>query len=107
VIEPGLVEGCDRLALRVQGLAGLSGKQVLAQLAVERPHLVPLGDRRKAHDVPILLRHHLARKIVLVQPVHDHDDRPAAGVVPPAVKGMVEPVIGRLALRLGQRLLGF
>src|SRR6516164_3413720 len=44
---PDLVEGCDRLALRMQYLAALPGKQVLTQLAVERPDLVVLGDRRE------------------------------------------------------------
>jgi hypothetical protein len=48
----------------------------------------------------------MARKIVLVQPVHDHDDRPAPGVVQPAVEGVVEPVVRRLPLGLRQRLLG-
>ena len=41
-----------------------------------------------------------------MQPVHDHDDRTAAGVVQPAVEGVVEPVVGRLPLGLRQRLLG-
>jgi len=80
--------------------AALPGKHVLAQLAVERPDLVVFGDRRKAHDLPILLRHHVAGEIVLVQPVHDQDDRTAAGVVQPAVKGVVEPVVGCLPLSL-------
>ena len=52
---------CDRLALRVQSFAALPGEEVLAQLAVERPDLVVFGHRRKAHDVPIRLRHHVAR----------------------------------------------
>jgi hypothetical protein len=67
----------------VQGLAALSGVQALVQFAVERPNLVLLGDRREAHDIPILLRHHMAGEIVLVQPVHDQDDRPRPGVVQP------------------------
>ena len=48
----------------------------------------------------------MAREIVLVQPVHDHDDRPAPGVVQPAVKGVVKPVVGRLALGLREGFLG-
>jgi hypothetical protein len=34
------------------------------QLAVERPDLVAFGDRREAHDIPILLGHHMAGEIV-------------------------------------------
>jgi len=100
------VEDGERLALGVQCLAVLPGKHELAQLIVERPDLVPFGNRREAHDVPILVRHHMAREIVLVQPVHDHDDRPGPGVVQPAVKGVVKPVVGRLPLGLRECLLG-
>ena len=42
----------------------------------------------------------------LVQPVHDQHDRPRKLVVEPAVEGVVVPLVGRLALRLRQRLLG-
>ena len=41
-----------------------------------------------------------------MQPVHDHDDDTVTLVVQPAVEGMVEPVVGRLALGLRQGLLG-
>jgi hypothetical protein len=41
-----------------------------------------------------------------VQPVHDHHDRTRQLVVEPAVEGVVVPLVGRLALRLRQRLLG-
>ena len=46
-------------------------------------------------------------QIVLVQPVHDQHDRAGELVVEPTVEGVVVPVVGRLALRLRQRLLGF
>jgi hypothetical protein len=59
-----MVEDGDRLALRVQCLVAPPGKQVLAQLGVEGPHLVVFGDRRETHDIPILLRHHMASQIV-------------------------------------------
>ena len=90
----------------MQGLAAPPGKQLRAEFAVEHPGLVGLGDRRKAKHLPIFLRQHMACEIVFVQPVHDQDDRTAAGVVEPAVEGMVEPVVRRLALDLGERLLG-
>ena len=84
----------------VQCLAGPPGKRVRPQLRIEGVGLVVLDDRRKAHDLPILLRQHVAREIVFVQPVHDQDDRPRPGVVQAAVKRVVEPVVGRLALGL-------
>ena len=68
--------------------------------------LVVLGDRRKAHDLPRLLRQHMAGEIVLVQPVHDQHDRTRELVVESAVEGVVVPFVGRLALGLRQGLLG-
>ena len=68
--------------------------------------LVVLGDRRKAHDLPILLRQYVADQIVLVQPVHDHHDRTLLLVVEATVEGMVEPLVGRPPLALRQGLLG-
>ena len=47
-----------------------------APTVVDDKRLVLLGDRRQADDLPILLRQHVADQIVLVQPVHDQDDRP-------------------------------
>jgi hypothetical protein len=41
-----------------------------------------------------------------VQPVHDQHDRTRELVVEPAVKGVVVPLIGSLALGLRQRVLG-
>ena len=41
-----------------------------------------------------------------MQPVHDQHDRTRQLVVEPAVKGVVVPLIGSLALGLRQRLLG-
>jgi hypothetical protein len=58
------IEGLQWLALRAQCLAASPGKRALAQLGVERPALVLFGDGRKAHDLPILLRQHVANKIV-------------------------------------------
>jgi len=56
--------------------------------------LVRFGDRRKAYDLPILLGLHMTDEIVLVQPVHDHDDRPVMLVVEARVEGVVEPLVG-------------
>jgi hypothetical protein len=68
--------------------------------------LVLLGDRRKAHHLPILLRQHVAHQIVLVQAVHDQDDRPLLLVVEAAVEGVVEPLVGGAAMGRRERLLG-
>ena len=46
-------------------------------------------------------------EVILMQPVHDQDDGTRQLVVQPAVEGVVVPFVGRPALRLRQRLLGF
>jgi hypothetical protein len=51
-----LLQDRQWLALGVQCLAALPGKRVPSQFRIERPGLVVLGDRRKAHDLPVLLR---------------------------------------------------
>jgi hypothetical protein len=70
-------------------------------------HLVVFGDCRKADDLPRLLAQHMTHEIVFVEALHDDDNRPTALVVLPAVEGVVEPVVGGLALGVGERLLGF
>ncbi len=72
---------------------------------VDQLGLVVLGDCREAHDLPLLLRQHVADEIVFVQPVHDQDDGARQLVVQPAVEGVVEPFVRRLTLGLRQRLL--
>src|SRR5207249_7005995 len=47
-------------------------------------HLVSFGDRRKAENLPGLLREDVADGIVFLQPLHDHDDGTTALVVLPA-----------------------
>ena len=94
------------LALRVQRLAAAAREMLRPQHRVDEQRLVRLGDRREAHDLPRLLRQHMAGEVVLVQSVHDEDDRAGELVVEAAVEGVVEPVVRRLALGLRQRLLG-
>ena len=94
------------LALGMQDLTRLAAKGLPAEYGFDQVQLVVVGDRRQAHDLPILLRQHVAREVVLVQPVHDQHDRTRELVVELAVEGMVVPFIGRLPLRLQQRFLG-
>jgi hypothetical protein len=68
--------------------------------------LVLVGNRREPHDLPILLRQHVAHQIILVQPVHDQHDGAGKLVVEAAVEGVVIPFVGRPALRLRQGFLG-
>jgi|GEM_PF-5627102 len=70
-----LLEHGERLALGVQRIALAPGKMPRPPHRLDRPGLVFLGDRREAHDFPIFLGQHVADQIVLVQPVHDQDDR--------------------------------
>ncbi len=84
----------------------LGGRAIAPQHRRDPVRLVVIGDRRDTHDLPRFLGQHLADEIVLVQPVHDQDDGARLLVVEAAVKGVVEPLVGRLALDLRQRLLG-
>ena len=102
-----LLEHRQRLARRVQGLALPPREDSRPRQRIDHMRLVRLGDRRKAHDVPILLRQHVADQIVLVQPVHDQDDGPLLLVVEAAVEGVVEPLVGGPPVGLRQGLLGF
>jgi hypothetical protein len=95
-----------RLALEMQGLALPPGEDPRAGQSVDLVPLVGLGDCREAHDLPILLPQHVADQIVLVQPVHDQNDRTLLLVVEPAVEGMVKPLVGRPPLDLREGLLG-
>ena len=67
--------------------------------------LVLFGDCREAQNFPLLLAEDVADQVVFVQPLHDDDDGATALVVLPAVEGVVEPFVGGLPLRLGERLL--
>ena len=84
----------------------LGGRAIAPQHRRDPVRLVVIGDRRDTHDLPRFLGQHVADEIVLVQPVHDQDDGARLLVVEAAVKGVVEPLVGRLALDLRQRLLG-
>jgi hypothetical protein len=90
----------------VQDLAGFAAEGLQPEHSLGMVHFVLVGDRREAHDFPRFLRQHVAREIVLVQPVHDQHDRPRELVVEPAVKRVVVPFIGRLPLGLRQCFLG-
>jgi len=91
----------------VQRLALPAGEDARPRQGIDHMRLVRLGDRRKAHDVPILLRQHVADQIVLVQPVHDQDDGALILVLEAAVEGVVEPLVGGPPVGIGQGLLGF
>lgn len=56
--------------------------------------------------VPALLSHDMADEIVLVQALHDDDDHALRLVVEARVQGAVKPLIGRLALNVGNGFVG-
>src|SRR5207302_3289378 len=102
---PDMVEGCEWLALRVQRLALTAPEAARSPDRLDAVHLVGFGDCRKAQDFPVLLSEHVADEVVLVQPLHDEDDRAVPLVVEPAVQGVDEPLVAGLPQRLGERLL--
>ena len=84
-----------------------AGKRVPSQIGLECSGLVVLGDRRKAHNLPILLRQHVTNQIVFMQPVHDQDDSARPVVAQPTVEGVVIPIIGGLPLVCDKASSGF
>ena len=99
---------CSRVASDsrgVQRLARPPDEALRSPDRVDLVHLVGFGDRREAHHLPRLLLEHVADQIVLVQPLHDDDDGSPAFVVEPAVEGVIEPLVGSLSPRLGERFL--
>ena len=91
----------------MQGLARFAAEGLPSEHRLDPVRLVAIGNRREPHDLPRFLPLHVARKIVLVQPVHDQHDRTRELVVEPAVEGVVVPLVGGLALGLRQGFLGF
>ena len=47
-----------------------------------------------------------ARQVHLVQPLHDHHNGAGGGIVEARAQRAVEPLVGRLALGVGERLVG-
>src|SRR5262249_61973819 len=101
------VESFDRLALGVQRFALTPPEASRSPDRLDPMHLVGFRDRRKAQDLPRLLRENVADEVVLVQPLHDDDDRTLPLVIEAAVEGVVKPLVGRFPLRHGERLVRF
>jgi hypothetical protein len=59
-----MIEGLSWLALRVQDLARFAAKSLPSEHSLDPMPFVRLGDHRRAHDVPILLRHYVAGEVV-------------------------------------------
>ena len=59
-----LLEHGERLALGMQGLAMRPGDAAALQRRLDHVRLVVLGDRREAHDLPRLLRQHVAGEVI-------------------------------------------
>jgi len=59
-----MIEHRDRLARRMQCLALMPGQEFWSPDRIDDLPLVVLGDRRKAHDLPGLLRQHVADEII-------------------------------------------
>ena len=59
-----MLEHGARLALRVQRFAAAAGEILRPDERVDQLALVVLGDCREAHDVPRLLRQHVAGEVV-------------------------------------------
>jgi hypothetical protein len=88
----------------MQGLARFAAEGLPSEHRLGPVQLVVFGNRRETHDLPRLLRQHVAGEVVLVQSMHDQHDGARELVVEATIEGVVVPLVGRLALRLRQRL---
>ena len=102
---PDASEGFERLAVGVQRLALTAGEAPRSPDRLDLVRFVSFGDRRKAQNLPVLLRQDVTDEVIFVQPLHDDDDGAALFIVLPAVEGVVVPLVGHLPLRVGERLL--
>jgi hypothetical protein len=80
------VEDCGRLAGEVQSLALTAPEASRSPDGFDLVHFLRFGNRRKAHDLPRLLREDVADGILFVQPLHDDDDGTTALVVLPGCR---------------------
>jgi hypothetical protein len=67
--------------------------------------LVGFGDRWKAQNLPRLLGEDVANEVVLVQALHNDNDRTSALVIESAIECVGEPLVAGLPQCLGERLL--
>jgi hypothetical protein len=68
---PDVLEGFERLTVGVQSLAPTAREASRSPDRLDPVHLVGFGDRRKAQDLPMLLREEVADEVIFVQPLHD------------------------------------
>ena len=101
---PDTLEGFERLAVRVQRLALTAPEAAWSPDRLDLVRLIGFGDRRKAQHFPGLLREDVADEVILVQALHDNDNRATALVVEPAVERVVVPVVAGVPLRRGERV---
>jgi hypothetical protein len=61
---PDLLEHLGRLALRMQGVARVAAEGLPTEHGLDPVQLIVIGDRRETHDLPRLLRQHMAGEVV-------------------------------------------
>jgi len=67
---------------------------------------VLLGNHREGDHLPRLMFEHVPDKVVLVEPLHDQNDAAGLLVIEATEQGVVVPFVDRLALRIGESLVG-
>jgi hypothetical protein len=70
-----LLERREWFALRMKNFARPPDEPLTAERGLDDMLLPGLRDGRKGDDVPFLLRQDMAHEIVLVEALHDEDDR--------------------------------
>ncbi len=100
-------EGFERLAGLMQGGAGAALEPATPQRRLDVEDLASFGDRRERDDFKSLLLQNAPGQVVLVQALHDDDDRALGLVVEAGIERAVEPVVGRPTPACGHRVRGF
>ncbi len=94
----GLLDAGQCLAVLTLGVKEFTGLAQFHAVPADRYSLFGLGDRREIEMDPGFLLQHVSDKVVDVKALHDEDDHVLVLAVEPGVKGIVEPLLHRLAL---------
>ena len=65
-----------------------------------------LGNGRKAQHIPAIQLKQVAHQVVLMEPLHDHNDDPVLFVIQPAEQGVVVPVVHALSESIRESVAG-
>ncbi len=99
------IEDLKRLSVRVESFASTTRKAPRSIRCLDHVDLIFFGNCGEPDHFPRFQDEDMANKIVLMQPPHDQNDAPSSLVVQPAIEGVVEPIVYRFPLGIGESLI--